>query len=317
MSESWQTGTPEQEGWFECEYEYKQGLNPQETALWWSGQNWVISRNHRVVFACTVLRFRGPLALAPDNTAEINQAYEAGYKACLERHPAKEPSQTAREAAHLLWANYSGYAKDKFIENAIGIITAAEQSAREEGKEEGRREGLGDARYIKEVAEVANKIYDLDGCCHWETVIEAMEREHNELIALRRTYADPPAQPAELTEDQQRLAKRVKQAIDDYELGRKAGKEEGRREERVRCVEICYNERREYEANATKCYKTGNSFGGTSDTIGALTCTRIAEEILATDPPAQPAATPVSPAMIALAGLADLEQRVERLEQGK
>ncbi len=40
-------------------------------------------------------------------------------------------------------------------------------------------------RYVEEVAKVANELYDLDGCCHWETVTEHMLQEHEELIKTR------------------------------------------------------------------------------------------------------------------------------------
>jgi hypothetical protein len=41
-------------------------------------------------------------------------------------------------------------------------------------------------RWQDEIMEVANRIYDLDGCCHWEGICDHMEKEHEEIERLQR-----------------------------------------------------------------------------------------------------------------------------------
>ena len=45
-------------------------------------------------------------------------------------------------------------------------------------------------RWVSEVANVANRVFDLDGCCHWETVCERLESQQAELLALRERAAE-------------------------------------------------------------------------------------------------------------------------------
>lgn len=44
--------------------------------------------------------------------------------------------------------------------------------------------------FINKIMKVANDIYNLDGCCHWETITENMLAEHNLVTSMRELLND-------------------------------------------------------------------------------------------------------------------------------
>lgn len=44
-------------------------------------------------------------------------------------------------------------------------------------------------QWQEEVAKVADKAFDLDGCCHWEPVCEGIEKQAAEIEQLRSTVS--------------------------------------------------------------------------------------------------------------------------------